>query len=74
MNFISSVLTNIFNSYRNPMLGTRVILAVLLMVLILGIYEYVVYRLVSHRAFYNRSFHICIAVLPFFISTIVLSL
>lgn len=74
MNIISSVLTNIFNSYRNPMLGTRVILAVLLMVLILGIYEYVVYRLVSHRAFYNRSFHICIAVLPFFISTIVLSL
>ena len=44
------------------------------MVLVLSIYEFVVYRLVSHRAFYNRSFNICIAVLPLFISTIILSL
>ena len=44
------------------------------MVLILSIYKFVIYRLVSHRAFYNRAFHICIAVLPFFISTIILCL
>lgn len=74
MNIISSTLENIANSYRNPILGTRIIVVVLFMVLILSIYEFVVYRLVSHRAFYNRSFHICIAVLPFFIATIILCL
>lgn len=44
------------------------------MVFLLGLYEFAVYRLVSHRAFYNRSFNICIAVLPFFIATIILCL
>lgn len=74
MNIITSMWENLSNSYSNPLLGTKVILLVLFMVLILSVYEYVVYRLVSHRAFYNKAFHICIAVLPFFISTIILSL
>lgn len=74
MNIVSSIFENFANSYRNPLLGTRVIILVLFMVLILSVYEYVVYRLVSHRAFYNRAFHICIAVVPFFISTIILCL
>jgi ABC-type spermidine/putrescine transport system permease subunit II len=43
-------------------------------VLLLPVYEFVIYRVVSHRAFYNRSFHISIAVIPFFISTIILCL
>ena len=46
----------------------------LLTTLVLCIYEFVVYRFVSHRAFYNKSFNICIAVLPLFISTIILCL
>lgn len=46
----------------------------LLVVLILALYEFVVYRIVSHRAFYNKSFNICIVVLPFFIATIVMCL
>ena len=37
-------------------------------------YEFIVYRLVSHRAFYNRSFNISVTVLPFFIATIILCL
>ena len=44
------------------------------MVLILSVYENIVYRLVSHRAFYNKSFNISITVLPFFIATIILCL
>ena len=50
------------------------ILSVLLMVLVLAIYEFFVYRFVSHRSFYNKSFNITISVLPFFISTIILCL
>jgi uncharacterized membrane protein YhiD involved in acid resistance len=37
-------------------------------------YEFLIYRVVSHRAFYNRSFNICIAIIPFFIATIVMCL
>jgi uncharacterized membrane protein YhiD involved in acid resistance len=44
------------------------------MVAILAIYEFFVYRMVSHRSFYNKSFNITIATLPFFISTIILCL
>lgn len=69
-----NALENIVNSYSNAMLNASVILAVLLVVLLLSVYEFLVYRLVSHRAFYNRSFNICVAVLPFFISTIILCL
>lgn len=74
MNAIENTLHNISNSYFNPGLYTSVIVSVLFVVLILSVYEFTVYRLVSHRSFYNRSFNICIAVLPFFISTIILCL
>lgn len=71
---MNTILENIRNSYYNPGIYTSVIVSVLIFVLILSTYEFIVYRLVSHRSFYNRSFNICIAVLPFFISTIVLCL
>lgn len=74
MNIFRNTLENIAGVYENQMLGTSVILSVLLIVLLLSCYEFWVYRLVSHRAFYNRSFNICISILPFFISTIILCL
>lgn len=60
--------------YSNDAVSTGVILSVLLMVLALSVYEFIVYRLVSHRSFYNRSFNISVAVIPFFIATIILCL
>ena len=74
MGALTKVIENILNVYENPQLGALVILSVLLTTLVLCIYEFVVYRFVSHRAFYNKSFNICIAVLPLFISTIILCL
>ena len=68
------IFENIINSYANESITTNTILAVLLMVAILGIYEFFIYRVVSHRSFYNKSFNITIAILPFFISTIILCL
>lgn len=68
------IFENITNSYSNESVGTTTILAVLLMVLILAVYEFFVYRYVSHRSFYNKSYNITIAILPFFISTIILCL
>ena len=69
-----SLLERIADGYGNPLLTTTDICSVLLMTLLLCIYVFIVYSLVSHRSFYDRSFNICIAVLPLFISTIVLCL
>ncbi len=74
MDTVKTALENILNSYNNSILYTSVIIAVLFVVLLLSVYEFLVYRIISHRAFYNRSFNICIAILPFFISTIILCL
>ncbi len=71
---MSQLLSYFFSLYRQEDLPARVILLVLLAVLVLSAYEFAVYRLVSHRAFYNKSFHISVAVLPFFIATIILCL
>lgn len=74
MNFVQNIIENITASYATETIPTNVILAVLAVVLALSVYEFAVYRLVSHRSFYNRSFNISIAVVPFFIATIVLCL
>ena len=68
------VFENIINMYSNESITTITIISVLLMVLFLALYEFLVYRFVSHRSFYNKSFNITIAILPFFISTIILCL
>lgn len=71
---INQIFENMKGAFRSPGIGTSVIAAVLIMVLFLAVYEFFVYRVVSHRSLYNKSFHISISVLPFFISTIVLCL
>ena len=68
------IFENIIKSYANDSITTSTILSVLLMVATLAIYEFFVYRMVSHRSFYNKSFNITTAILPFFISTIILCL
>ena len=71
---MNSVFENIFNSYSNSSITSVTIFSVLIMAAIMAIYEFAVYRLVSHRTFYNKSFNITISVLPFFIATIILCL
>lgn len=68
------VLENIINMYKNESITTTTILSVLLMVALLSAYEFIVYRYVSHKSFYNKSFSMTIAIVPFFISTIILCL
>ena len=71
---MTNIIENIMSAYSNESITTSTILAVLAMVTILAIYEFLIYRFVSHRSFYNKSFNITIAILPFFISTIILCL
>ncbi len=74
MNIIQRIWDNIINTYENPIINATVTISVLAMVLILSIYIYLIYRIVSHRSFYSKAFNICIAILPFFIATIILCL
>lgn len=71
---MQNILENITNSFTSNAITTSVIVSVLIMTLILSVYEFIVYRFVSHRSFYNKSFNISVAILPFFISMIILCL
>ena len=74
MNEIMEVFKNIGSHYTTVAIDSTTILSVLLVVLVLSIYEFIIYRFVSHRSFYNKSFNISLAVIPFFIATIILCL
>ena len=68
------IFENIINMYASESVTTTTILTVLIMVMLLAVYEFFIYRYVSHRSFYNKSYNITIAILPFFIATIILCL
>ena len=74
MKLIHDVIENISVAYANASVNTSLILSVLLMVTLISLYEFFVYKLVSHRSFYNKAFNISAAILPYFISTIILCL
>lgn len=74
MNSISDIFQNIGLVYENSPISALTILTVVAMVAILAVYEFVVYRFISHRSFYNKSFNVTVAIIPFFIATIILCL
>ena len=69
-----NILNNIINNYSNGNINTVTVLSVLIVALVLAVYEFIIYRFVSHKSFYNKSFNVTIAVMPLFISTIMLCL
>lgn len=74
MSKVMGIFNNIFSTYSTFDIGITTTLSVLLVVLLLSVYEFLIYRYVSHRSFYNKQFNILITILPFFISTIILCL
>ena len=74
MDYLHDIFQNIGGVYQNSPINHTTVASVLVMVTILVIYEFAVYRFVSHRSFYNKSFNLAIAILPYFISTIILCL
>ena len=51
---MQNILENITNSFTSNAITMSVIVAVLIMTLILSVYEFIVYRFVSHRSFIAR--------------------
>ncbi len=71
---MGDIITQISHAFSHSGVSAAAVLSVLLMSLLASAFEYFVYRFVSHRSFYSKAFNICIAVLPAFLSTIILSL
>jgi len=71
---INSIINQIGDSYNKAPVTLEIVIPILVMVTILAIYEFFVYRFVSHRSFYNKSFNLAVTILPYFISTIILCL
>ena len=74
MSIISDIINSIFSSVGRDVAPLPTILAVLIMILVMSLFEFFVYRCVSHRQIYNKQFHIAILVIPFFIGSIVMAL
>ena len=74
MSLITDIINSIFTSVGRDVAPLATIIGVLLVTLFMSVYEFVVYRTVSHRAIYNKQFHIAILVIPFFIGSIVMAL
>ncbi len=74
MGLINAIINNISLGFQNEEISTATLLSVLVVVGVLALYEFIVYQVVLHRSLYNKAFNISIAVLPFFISTIILCL
>ena len=68
------ILANIQAGFHNQQIVAHDIIAVLLMVTVLSVYEFLVYRYISKRSFYSKQFNISLALLPFFIATIIMAL
>lgn len=71
---LQNILDGISPGFQNEEITTTTILTMLLMVSIFSFYEFLVYRYVSKRSFYSKHFNISLAIIPFFIASIIMSL
>jgi len=71
---LGRIIESIEAGFQNEQLTTHAIVTVLLMVTGLSVYQFLIYRFVSKRSFYSKSFNLSLAALPFFIATIIMTL
>lgn len=74
MSVISDIINSLFSAVGRDAAPLGTILAVLIMIFAMSVFEFVVYRTVSHRQIYNKQFHVALLVIPFFIGMIVMAL
>lgn len=74
MNDLDLIMANIRAGFHNKQIVAHDIVAVLIMVTVMAVYEFLVYRYISKRSFYSKQFNIALALLPYFIATIIMSL
>lgn len=69
-----NILDNVNTGFNNEEVTTTTIITMLLMVSVFSFYEFLVYRYVSKRSFYSKHFNISLAIIPFFIASIIMAL
>lgn len=74
MNIFTDIIKTLSVSFGKDVGTPGAILSMLLMIFLISFYEFIVYRLVSHKTMYNKSFHISLMIIPFFIGAIVMAL
>ena len=74
LHYLKLLLETILKSFFNSSVPIVTTLSVLIISEVLSLYIFFVYRVVSHRSFYNKSFNVCISVMPLFLATIILCL
>lgn len=74
MKDLERIFANIQAGFNNQQIAAHDIIAVLIMVALMSAYEFLVYRYISKRSFYSKQFNISLALLPFFIATIIMAL
>lgn len=62
------------DGFNNQEISTSQIIIMLIMVSLFSFYEFIIYRYVSKRSFYSKHFNISLAIIPFFIASIIRSL
>lgn len=72
--FVGNIWAFLSKGLESEVIPDSQLLAVLLFTAVMSAYIFVVYRVVFHRTLYNKSLNIAIAVIPFFICTIILCL
>lgn len=74
MNQFRDILIHMQNGFSGEAVSTTQILTMLLMVSVFSFYEFLVYRYVSKRSFYSKHFNIALAIIPFFVASIIMAL
>jgi len=69
-----NILDNVNTGFNNEEVTTTTIITMLLMVSVFSFYVFLVYRYVSKRSFYSKHFNISLAIIPFFIASIIMAL
>lgn len=74
MQYIIDIFSNVVARTQQDVGTSGEILSVLITILLMSLYEFIVYRVVSHRSMYNKSFHTSLLVIPFFVGAIIMAL
>lgn len=74
MNFITRIFEIIGENYRSDIISVGSVVAMLVVIVLMSVYEFLVYRFISKRTFYNKAFNLSVAVIPFFVGSIIMCL
>lgn len=74
MTILDDIINRISAGFNNPSVYTSDTVTILLMVTVMAVYEFIIYRFTSKRSFYSKQFNLALVAIPYFIATIIMTL